>query len=188
MSYIEILSAIPFSMLTNFFLFFMLIVALKFNPQKPSIKDMFNWIKLKTYKNPSIHRLISVDGSETEVVYNKVEKTMHRNNCAYMMARNLTTTRNKVPIYTHLEDKAQGVDFFDKKNTNKLDSEIYETSLVAAKASGDFDFFDKLWGYRHVIKFISAIAICSAAAAFFGFQILNEINTIELCKIPGNLI
>ena len=161
MGYIEIIQAIPISLIANLFLFFFLMAALKFNPAKPTLKDLIGWIKLKTYKNASIHRMISADGCENEIILSKVtENISHKfleKTKTYIMNPLLTTRRNQVPVYTHLESNSLGVNFFKNKEHEMLNSEIYENTITAAKATADFDFFNKLWGYRHAIKFIMVI-------------------------------
>jgi hypothetical protein len=185
------LQIIPWGVMLNLIFLSIIVIILKFNPAKPSIKDVINWIKLKFYKTPSIARFIDADGNEREFVYKsigtKIQRSFAGTDRTYIPNPQKTTRRNKVPVYTFLVTDAQGVDFFDRPGSKQLDSEIYDNCLVNAQATANADFFKKLWGYRHFLKFAGIVALCSVITLVLVFNLQNYINTIDLC-VQGTLL
>lgn len=187
MAEINLLQQVIIAHAGNAILLIMLFITIRLNPVKTGWKDILNVMKGKFYNNPSIIRFVTMNGVEIEEVVNnidvEVKRTMKGTERKYLVNPLKATRRKKIPIYTWVQDKAQGVDFFGTEHANKLDAELYNNSLVNAQASGSADFFKKLFGYRHIWLAVLAIAIGAVAAGFFSFQIMNTLNSIDICKI-----
>lgn len=175
------IGAIPMESVLNIALLLVVFTILYLNPYKFGIKDMINWWKQKLFRNPSIHRVIFPNGDEKEYVLNKFgdkidAKYDGKIRRTYFMNQKYFTRRNKVPIYTHLLEKAEGVDFFNQAEAKKLDSEKFHNIIHNAKI--DVDMIKQILQKKELIKYLAIAAICIGLAALFSFQGLNVANAI----------
>lgn len=172
---------IPIESILNIIFLFIIFTLLYMNPYKPKPRDLLNWWKLRLFQNPSIHRIIYPNGNEREYVLSSFGDNIEANydkskKRAYIMNHAKTTRRNKVQIFTHHIDKAQGVDLFDKKEAEKLDAEKYYNSISNARIT--IDLIKQLLNKKDLIKYIFIVVVCAAAAAIFAFQNNGVVNAV----------
>lgn len=185
------LSNISTVSILNLIYLLIIFTLLYMNPYKPKIRDMYNWWKLKLYKNPSIHRIIFPNGNEAEYVLSnfddKLEASYDKTKRTYIMNQQKITRRNKVPIYTHHLEKTTGVDFFSSTEAQKLDSEKFNSIIHNAKVN--VDVLKELFKRKDMLKYLTIAAIGMGAAALFSFQGLNVANTIlqHITTIMGHI-
>lgn len=179
--YLAAMTQIPTTTLLNIFLLLLVFTLLYINPYKPKPRDLWNWWKLRLYKNPSIHRIIYPNGDEKEYILSKFDDKVETKydgevKRTYIMNQKLTTRRNKVPIFTHHFSKAQGVDFFNQREARKLDNEKFCNLISNARIN--MDLLKEIWKKKDLVKYILVLAICAAAAAGLSFQDLNLLTEL----------
>ena len=96
---------------------------------------------------------------------------------------NNLTFQGKIPVLEFRTDDANPTDVFSQKTM--ISGEMLEGMLVGAEATADMDFFKKLFGYKNLWQIAVALAIGTAAAAFFGWQTWNLLSNNEL--LMGNI-
>ena len=141
--------------------------------------------KDKVFKRKHDGKSLSFIVDATKIFYAKltrkhiptVQLTEDHNPTVYDLVKEhkTFTMAGKVPIIEYKLDDAVPIDPYS--NQSIISSELLEGMLIGAEATADIDFFKKLFGYKNIWMLVVGIAIAAGAAAFFGFQILNQMNT-----------
>lgn len=90
------------------------------------------------------------------------------------------------PEYTFVAEDAMPLDYYGKPK--EFDAKVLNDLMTSAEAVGATEFFKMLLKHKNTFYIVAGIGVGVAATLVLVFQMTNQLNTIELCRITAGSV